>query len=111
MTEPTSPRIRTACAIIVGSEILSGKIDDRHLGALARTLRTLGVRLAQDGVTDAAGNLSQRLIIDFDTGTITGEDPVAAYSFAGSAIVLVGPIFTLAPDAGTCFFRNSSTLV
>ncbi len=45
MTEPTSPRVRTACAIIVGSEILSGKIDDRNLGALARTLRKLGVRL------------------------------------------------------------------
>ncbi len=38
------------------------------------------------GVTDASGNLSQRLTVDFDTGTITGEDPVANYSFAGGSI-------------------------
>ncbi len=38
------------------------------------------------GITDASGNLSQRLSIDFDTGTITGEDPVANYSFAGGSI-------------------------
>ncbi|UPT63483.1 MAG: flagellar hook-associated protein FlgK [Hyphomonadaceae bacterium JAD_PAG50586_4] len=38
------------------------------------------------GITDASGNLAQRLSIDFDTGTITGEDPVATYSFAGGSI-------------------------
>lgn len=37
-------------------------------------------------VTDANGNLTQRLLIDFDTMTITGEAPVANYSFAGGTI-------------------------
>ncbi|HTJ80579.1 MAG TPA: molybdopterin-binding protein, partial [Polyangiaceae bacterium] len=35
----------TARAVIVGNEILTGKISDKNLGVLARTLRGLGVRL------------------------------------------------------------------
>lgn len=37
-------------------------------------------------VVDASGNLAQRLSIDFDAQTITGEAPAAVYSFAGGAI-------------------------
>ena len=33
------------------------------------------------GVTDSAGALAQRLTIDFDAGTITGEAPAAVYNF------------------------------
>jgi flagellar hook-associated protein 1 FlgK len=33
------------------------------------------------GVVDANGVLQQRLTIDFDAGTITGEDPAATYNF------------------------------
>lgn len=38
------------------------------------------------GVTDPQGYLSQRLTIDFDTGTITGENPAAGYSFAAGDV-------------------------
>lgn len=38
------------------------------------------------GITDAGGALSQRLTIDFDAMTITGEQPAATYSFAGGTI-------------------------
>jgi flagellar hook-associated protein 1 FlgK len=38
------------------------------------------------GVVDAQGNLTQRLTVDFDAQTITGEDPAAVYNFAGGTI-------------------------
>jgi molybdenum cofactor synthesis domain-containing protein len=38
---------RTAAALMVGNELLSGKISDENLAPLARTLRTLGVRLTR----------------------------------------------------------------
>lgn len=41
---------------------------------------------AQIGVVDSAGILRQRLTIDFDALTITGEAPAASYSFAGATI-------------------------
>ncbi len=37
-------------------------------------------------VTDSAGNLRERLTIDFDALTITGEAPAAVFSFAGGSI-------------------------
>jgi molybdenum cofactor synthesis domain-containing protein len=36
---------RTAAALIVGNELLSGKVQDENLFALAKTLRELGIRL------------------------------------------------------------------
>jgi flagellar hook-associated protein 1 len=38
------------------------------------------------GVTNAAGELNERLTIDFDAQTITAEAPPGAYSFAGGSI-------------------------
>jgi len=38
------------------------------------------------GITDAGGALSQRLTIDFDARTITGEQPATTYSFSGGTI-------------------------
>jgi molybdenum cofactor synthesis domain-containing protein len=37
----------TACALVIGNEILSGKIADQNLVVLARVLRKLGVRLVR----------------------------------------------------------------
>lgn len=37
----------TAAALIIGNEILTGKIADANLGVLARTMRKLGVRLVR----------------------------------------------------------------
>jgi molybdenum cofactor synthesis domain-containing protein len=39
--------VKTAAALIIGNEILSGKIGDANLVVLARTLRRLGVRLVR----------------------------------------------------------------
>ncbi len=38
---------KTAAALIIGNEILSGKIEEKNLAELARLLRGLGVRLAR----------------------------------------------------------------
>ncbi|MBL8551385.1 MAG: flagellar hook-associated protein FlgK [Hyphomonadaceae bacterium] len=38
------------------------------------------------GITDSDGILRQRLQIDFDAGTITGESPPGTFTFAGSTI-------------------------
>lgn len=46
MSERISPRlVRTAGALIIGGEILSGKIRDENSFALAQTLRSLGIEL------------------------------------------------------------------
>jgi len=43
---PAHPRVvRTAAALIIGGEILSGKIRDENLYALSQTLRALGIEL------------------------------------------------------------------
>jgi molybdenum cofactor synthesis domain-containing protein len=44
-------RGRTAAALIVGNELLSGKIQDENLFVLAKTLRELGIRLDRAVVT------------------------------------------------------------
>ncbi len=47
--EPTAATARartpTAAALIIGNELLSGKVEEANLVVLARTLRTLGIRL------------------------------------------------------------------
>src|SRR5262245_40245715 len=37
--------IRNAAALLIGNELLSGKVEDRNLAPLATTLRALGIRL------------------------------------------------------------------
>lgn len=40
-----APRVRTAAALLIGNELLSGKIGDENLATLARALRARGVSL------------------------------------------------------------------
>ena len=40
-------RPKTAAALIIGNELLSGKVDEANLGVLARALRGVGVMLAR----------------------------------------------------------------
>jgi molybdenum cofactor synthesis domain-containing protein len=42
-----SGRTYTACLLVVGDEILSGRTQDRNLGTLARWLNTQGIRLKE----------------------------------------------------------------
>lgn len=53
------------------------------------------------GVTDANGVLRNRLTIDFDAQTITGEAPAATYSFAGGTVAAFTTALNTALAAGT----------
>jgi molybdenum cofactor synthesis domain-containing protein len=45
MRDHDSPR--TAAALIIGNELLSGKVDEANLGVLARALRSIGIVLSR----------------------------------------------------------------
>src|ERR1700734_2289746 len=42
---PQDPQAKTAAALVIGDEILSGKVDEANVAVLARALRELGVEL------------------------------------------------------------------
>jgi molybdenum cofactor synthesis domain-containing protein len=42
---PSTPATPTAAALVIGDEILSGKVEEANVGALSRMLRSLGVML------------------------------------------------------------------
>jgi molybdenum cofactor synthesis domain-containing protein len=70
--------VRTAAALIIGNEILSGKIQDQNLAALASTLRALGIELGHasivgdsiDDVVKEARELSSRYDVVFSSGGV-----------------------------------------
>lgn len=53
--------VRTAAALVIGNELLSGKVRDENLGTLAAALRALGIRL------------SRAVWVEDDLETIAGE--------------------------------------
>ena len=74
MSEP----IRTAAAVIIGNEILTGKIADANLVVLARTLRKIGIALQRavtvlddlQTISDEVRALSQRYDLVFTSGGV-----------------------------------------
>jgi molybdenum cofactor synthesis domain-containing protein len=63
MTSPSTPP-RTAAALIIGNEILSGKTPESNLVALARTLRALGVLLRRAVVVADDIDVIAREVVD-----------------------------------------------
>ncbi|MBS2013790.1 MAG: competence/damage-inducible protein A [Deltaproteobacteria bacterium] len=45
LTQPELPSPRTAAALVIGNELLSGKVEEANVHVLARVLRGLGVEL------------------------------------------------------------------
>lgn len=66
----TMPLHRTAAILVIGNEILSGKVTDENSPFLARELRSLGVSLRRiEVVTDEVGEIAEavaRMSGDFD---------------------------------------------
>ena len=68
----------TACALLIGNELLNGSIDDCNLGELARSLHSLGIRLKRalvlpddiDLLTIEIQNASQAFDVVFTSGGI-----------------------------------------
>src|SRR5260370_20206328 len=44
---PPAPEVVTACVLIIGNEILSGRIQDANLAFLAQGLNEVGIRLRE----------------------------------------------------------------
>jgi molybdenum cofactor synthesis domain-containing protein len=72
------PRIVTACVLIIGNEILSGRTQDENLGFLARGLNEVGIRLREARVVPdiaeiiigAVNEVRRRFDYVFTTGGI-----------------------------------------
>src|ERR1700726_3795140 len=47
MSSDTAPKIVTACVLIIGNEILSGRTQDANLAFIAQGLNEVGVRLRE----------------------------------------------------------------
>lgn len=68
----------TAAALVIGNELLSGKVQEANLLELARTLRALGVRLVRavfvpdeiDTIAEAVRELRQRADVVFTSGGV-----------------------------------------
>ncbi len=87
----TPKEVVTACVVVIGNEILSGRTQDENLAYLARGLNTIGVRLREarvipdDGATIAATVNAMRTQFDymFTTGGIgPTHDDITAQSIA-----------------------------
>ena len=61
--------VSTACALLIGNELLNGSIADCNLVVLARTLRSLGIRLKRS------------LVLPDDVGILTEEIREASLQF------------------------------
>ena len=105
-SNPTAakPKIVTACVLIIGNEILSGRTQDENLGFLARGLNDAGIRLREARVipddpgviVSAVNDLRRRFDYVFTTGGIgPTHDDITAQCMADA----FGVPLILHPDA------------
>lgn len=74
----STPLPATAAALIIGNEILSGKVHDQNLPVLARALRALGIRLVRvvmvvddiDVIAEEVRTLSRTHDVVFTSGGV-----------------------------------------
>ena len=99
-----APRIVTACVLIIGNEILSGRTQDENLGFLARGLNEAGIRLREarvipdvaDVVIATVNDVRRRFDHVFTTGGIgPTHDDITAQCMADA----FGVPLILHPDA------------
>jgi molybdenum cofactor synthesis domain-containing protein len=98
------PKIVTACVLIIGNEILSGRTQDENLGFLARGLNEIGIRTREarvipdihDVIVSSVNDVRQRFDYVFTTGGIgPTHDDITAQCIADAFGVPV----ILHPDA------------
>src|SRR5438045_9582267 len=74
----TAPRVVTACVLIIGNEILSGRTQDANLAFLAQGLNEAGIRLREarvipddhDVIVSTVNEVRRRFDYVFTTGGI-----------------------------------------
>lgn len=97
-------KVRTAAALIIGNELLSGKIRDENLDCLARTLRNIGVQLCRAVfvgddlavIADEVRRMSQAYDVIFTSGGVgpTHDDvTIDAVASAFDTMVVTHPGF------------------
>jgi molybdenum cofactor synthesis domain-containing protein len=102
--EPSATVVTTAAALLIGNELLSGKVREANLYELARTLRTLGIRLERvvmtpddlDGIAREVRAVSAAADAVFTSGGIgpTHDDvTVAAVAEAFGVEMCLDPDF------------------
>ncbi len=68
--------LKTAAALVIGNEILSGKVEEANLVVLARMLRPLGIRLRRvvmvEDVIDEIAREVQQLALTYDLVVTSG---------------------------------------
>jgi molybdenum cofactor synthesis domain-containing protein len=98
------PRVVTACVLIIGNEILSGRTQDENLGFLARGLNDAGVRLREarvipdvaEIIVATVNDVRRRFDYVFTTGGIgPTHDDITAQCMADA----FGVPLILHPDA------------
>ncbi|HVC56296.1 MAG TPA: molybdopterin-binding protein [Stellaceae bacterium] len=105
MTEAgPAPKTVTACVLIIGNEILSGRIQDANLAFLAQGLNEAGIRLREariiaddpEAIVSTVNEARQKFDYVFTTGGIgpTHDDITAAAVAAAFGVAL-----TLHPEA------------
>jgi len=103
-TADAGPRIVTACVLIIGNEILSGRTQDENLGFLARGLGEAGIRLCEarvipdlaEIIIGTVNEVRHRFDYVFTTGGIgPTHDDITAQSMADA----FGVPLTMHPDA------------
>ncbi|MGH7115310.1 MAG: competence/damage-inducible protein A, partial [Stellaceae bacterium] len=103
-TVEAEPRTVTACVLIIGNEILSGRTQDENLGFLARELNEAGIRLREarvipdvaEVIVATVNEVRRRFDYVFTTGGIgpTHDDITARCMADAFAVPLI-----LHPDA------------
>ncbi|HVY83796.1 MAG TPA: flagellar hook-associated protein FlgK [Caulobacterales bacterium] len=85
-----------------------GSLSGRQTGLLSTdSLNFTGKSIV--AITDSNGALKQRLTIDFDAGTITGEAPAATYNFAntiGAFTTALNTAMSAATPSGSASFSG-----
>ena len=88
-TAAAEPKIVTACVLIIGNEILSGRTQDENLSFLARGLNEIGIRVREAQVIPDDADVIVATVNDVRGDSITFSPP------AGSA----RPMTTSPPNA------------
>jgi len=91
MSETNTDRPVSACVLVIGNEVLSGRTQDANINYLASELTRLGIRLAEcrvipdiiDEIVDAVNHCRAKYTYVFTTGGIgSTHDDITAQSVA-----------------------------
>ncbi len=99
LTSPSSPKLVTACVVLIGDEVLSGRTRDANLGYIAKHLNQIGVQVREarvipdieDVIVATINEVRVRYDYVFTTGGIgPTHDDITADAMAKAFGVAIG---------------------